>query len=149
MPNPEEISLRVAMKAAIFNEKNQLLILQVSKNHYNESARGKWDLPGGKIKPDESFMDGFRREVLEETGVKDFETVKPFAVDEWWPMIKGTKTHIIATFFICKVKSGRGVSLTVNEHDSYAWISADDIDSFDFYVQEKEVARAAFKEITS
>ncbi len=142
-----EVSLRVAMKAAIFNDRNQLLILNVSKNHYNEPTRGKWDLPGGKVKPDEPFMDGFRREVFEETGIEDFEVVKPFAVHEWWSMIKGVKTHIVATFFICRVKSVDSINLSVNEYDDYAWISAQDIDDFDFLTPEGTVARAAFKEI--
>jgi len=146
MSDQAETSLRVAMKAAIFNEKSQLLILQVSKNHYNESAREKWDLPGGKIKADEPFMNGFRREILEETGLKNFEIIRPFSVQEWWPMIKGTKTHIVATFFICKVKSDVNIRLSENEHDNFVWITTDEIDNYDFQIPGREVAYAAFAE---
>jgi 8-oxo-dGTP pyrophosphatase MutT (NUDIX family) len=39
--------------------------------------RGKWDLPKGKVNPDETFTEAAVREVTEETGLHKFEIITP------------------------------------------------------------------------
>ena len=137
--------MRVAAKALIFNDQNQLLMLRYHKNHYNEHARGKWDITGGKIKSDEKFADGLAREVFEETGLTELKIEAPVFVSEWWPMARGggIRIHIVAVFMICRTSGGE-VKLN-EEHDEFAWVTKDDIGKYDIMPEEVDAIEAAFK----
>lgn len=56
-----------AAGGAIFNEKGQVLMI---------FRRGLWDLPKGKIEPDESIQQAALREVAEEVGLQDVEILE-------------------------------------------------------------------------
>jgi len=53
--------LRKAARAVLFNDKNEIAILYVSKNNYHK-------LPGGAFEMGEDVADALKREVLEEVG---------------------------------------------------------------------------------
>lgn len=57
----------ISVYAIIRNEKGEFLLLRRSENSHTNP--GKWDLPGGKVNPDESLKEGVVREVWEETGI--------------------------------------------------------------------------------
>lgn len=57
----------ISVYALIRNEKGEFLLLRRSEN--SRTNPGKWDLPGGKVNPDESLKEGVVREVWEETGI--------------------------------------------------------------------------------
>ena len=48
----------------IVKKDNKYLLVQEAK----ESCRGKWNVPAGHLEPNETFMDGAKREVFEECG---------------------------------------------------------------------------------
>ncbi|EFX70574.1 8-oxo-dGDP phosphatase NUDT18-like isoform X3 [Daphnia pulex] len=58
-------SVCYVVMAVIINEKNEILMMQEAKS----SCAGQWYLPAGRVEPNESIMDAFKREVLEETGL--------------------------------------------------------------------------------
>ena len=138
----KKINLRVAAKAVIMNDKNQILILR-EDSHDESTQAGLYGLPGGRINTDESFFDGLKREVLEETGLK-VEAIKPVFVGEWWPTIKGVKTHIVAVFILCRTKSTT-VKLS-EEHDDFVWLDAADFAKYKFMPPDDEVALSVFKD---
>lgn len=53
--------IRKAARAVIFNNKDEVAILHVSKHNYHK-------LPGGGIEKDETVLNALNREILEETG---------------------------------------------------------------------------------
>jgi ADP-ribose pyrophosphatase YjhB (NUDIX family) len=56
---------------ANFIEKdNKILLIQESFSHRIESARGKWNLPAGRLDPNENIFTCAKREGEEETGLK-------------------------------------------------------------------------------
>lgn len=55
--------IRKAARAIMFNEKDEIAILHVSKNNHHK-------LPGGGIEKDETILNALNREILEETGYK-------------------------------------------------------------------------------
>lgn len=61
---------------------------------------GRWEPPGGVLELDETFEDGVRREVLEETGIH-------IAVDELTGVYKNLTASIVALVFRCHPAGGR------------------------------------------
>ncbi|MDD3246822.1 MAG: NUDIX domain-containing protein [Methanosarcina sp.] len=57
----------ISVYALVLNEKGEFLLLRRSENSHTNP--GKWDLPGGKVNPDETLKEAVVREVEEETGI--------------------------------------------------------------------------------
>ncbi len=114
-----DVNLRVAAKAIITNEAGRILILREANTYTEGTNIGKFGLPGGRIEAAEPFFEGLAREVKEETGLT-VSTGSPVHVDEWWPVIRGVKTHIVGMFIACKPTAGELVMS--EEHDTYEWI---------------------------
>jgi 8-oxo-dGTP diphosphatase len=112
--------LRVAAKAIIVNEKDQILIVREASTYDEGTNIGHYGLPGGRVEIGESFMDGLKREVREEVSL-EIEPLYPVQVGEWHPVIKGRPHQIIAIFMACRVKAGT-ISLS-QEHDQFEWIN--------------------------
>ena len=61
----KSIQINVAVNC-IIKRKNKYLLVQQARP---EKAKGKWNLPGGKVDIGESFSDALIREVKEEVGL--------------------------------------------------------------------------------
>lgn len=127
----EEPVLYVAAKAILVNPEGKVLILREADATYEEGTMaGRYHgAIGGRIDPSETYAEGLRREVAEETGITDIEPLYPIYVGEWWPLIKGRKRHIVAIFTVCKVDSSE-IRLS-EEHDDYQWISLEETGIYD------------------
>ncbi|GAB2780358.1 (deoxy)nucleoside triphosphate pyrophosphohydrolase [Amycolatopsis magusensis] len=86
-------------------------------------ADGKWELPGGRVEPDESEVDALRRECLEEldAAITVRERVGPDV-----PLPGGSVLRIYAALIEPDVEP-RAV-----EHRDLRWLSAADLDSLDW-----------------
>jgi 8-oxo-dGTP diphosphatase len=127
MPEPKQVDkLFVAMKAFVVYE-GKVLVLQESTKYVDGTNAGKWDVPGGRVNPGESFRDALLREVKEETGL-DVEMGAPFMIGEWWPEVRGEQWQIIATFSICDAKSA-DVKLG-EDHAAFVWVEPKDYKNF-------------------
>ncbi|MBX9831309.1 NUDIX domain-containing protein [Candidatus Babeliales bacterium] len=110
---------RIATKAIIANEKNEILLVREAR--YDEGTNaGKHMLPGGRIEIGEPYLDGLKREVREETGL-EVAVGAPVFVGEWFPVIKGVPTQIVAVFFACRALSSHVVLSA--EHDQFMWVN--------------------------
>ena len=79
----------------------------------------KWDLPGGHLKKGENHVDGAKREVKEETNLE----------------ISGLKeenTEKNVVFLSTGQFSGK-IKLDLEENTEFQWISAENIDDFEFF----------------
>lgn len=81
-------------------------------------------------------MDGLKREVDEETGLR-IEIGKPVYVGEWRPIIKGVQNQIVGVFFLCKPLT-ENVRLS-EEHDEYKWVLPDEAHNYDLLPPEDKV----------
>ncbi|AAM30616.1 NUDIX hydrolase [Methanosarcina mazei] len=108
----------ISVYALIRNEKGEFLLLRRSEN--SRTNAGKWDLPGGKVNPDESLKEGVAREVWEETGI----TMVPGDI-AGQVNFELTEKKVIAIVF-----DGGYVVADVKlsyEHIEYSWVSLEKI----------------------
>ena len=85
-----------------------------------EQNKGKWEAPGGKIKPGEEPRQAVRREVLEETKIpckiiKEMETLRG----------KSDDVDCLCHVFLLEATTDE-VTLS-NEHDYYTWATPQEI----------------------
>lgn len=132
--------LRVAAKALLVNADGKILLLREANTYVEGTNIGRYGLPGGRINPNESYRDGLRREVEEETGIADFEIGEPLFVGEWSPVIKGVLHHIVAIFTLCPT-SAKQIRLS-DEHDAYVWVEPEKVSDYDVMGPEPEVIAA-------
>lgn len=136
MPGDKQIVQRIATKAVIVNEQRQILILREATTYEEGTNVGRYQLPGGRLDLGESYTDGLKREIGEETGLT-IEIGKPIYVGEWRPIIKGVQNHIIAIYFECKPLD-RQVRLS-DEHDDFKWVMPSEITQFDIIPPDDKV----------
>ncbi|MBI3290759.1 NUDIX domain-containing protein [Candidatus Falkowbacteria bacterium] len=113
-----EIKVFTATKAFV-SYQNKILILRESNKYQDGTNAGKYDVPGGRIKPGQRFDESLLREIKEETGL-EVKIGKPFFVNEWRPEKNGELWQIVGVFFECVAESDR-ISLS-EDHDDFKWI---------------------------
>ncbi len=106
----------VSVYALVRNEKGEFLLLRRSEN--SRTNPGKWDLPGGKVNPDESLKEGVIREVWEETGISIVPGNIAGEVNFELPEKKVIAIVFDGGYVIADVKLSY-------EHMEYAWISSE------------------------
>lgn len=108
----------VSVYALIRNEKGEFLLLRRSEN--SRTNPGKWDLPGGKVNPDESLKEGVVREVWEETGISIAPADVAGQVNFELPEKKVIAIVFNGGYVIADVKLS-------DEHMEYSWVSLKEI----------------------
>lgn len=97
---------------------NKILITRRSNTDH---ADGAWELVYGRIDNHEELTQGLKREVFEETGLKDLKVLKVLRI---WHFYRGEQTADKETYgvtFICQAQSDQ-IKLN-SEHSHYRWVS--------------------------
>jgi 8-oxo-dGTP diphosphatase len=121
-----EPKLFIATKAFIVHN-GKVLILRESPKYGAGTNIGRYDVVGGRLNPGEKWDDGLLREIKEETGLS-VKIGKPFAVNEWRPVVKGEQWHVVGVFIECHAEAPSVVMDT--EHDHYEWIEPKDYQKY-------------------
>jgi 8-oxo-dGTP diphosphatase len=87
-------------------------------------GEGTWTMPGGKLDFGESFEDGIRREVMEETGIK-LNEIKVICVNN----NKNEHAHFITIGLYCDDFEGEPQILEPDEIVEWQWFSLDNLPS--------------------
>jgi 8-oxo-dGTP diphosphatase len=108
---------------AFLNRGGKILILRESNQYQDGSNTAQYDVPGGRIEPEEELLSALKREVFEESGLTLFgatpfyeSTVQIQRGDDIW--------EIHRIYFACKAEDGDVV--LSNDHDEYQWIDPAD-----------------------
>jgi len=121
-----EIKLFAAMRAFIkFGDK--VLILRESSDYKDGANASRYDVVGGRITPGERFDESLLREIKEETGL-NVKVGRPFAVNEWRPIVRGEQYHVVGTFFECESSTDKVV--LSEDHDDHQWIKPEEYKNY-------------------
>ncbi len=108
----------ISVYALVRNEKGEFLLLRRSENSHTNP--GKWDLPGGKVNPDETLKEAVVREVEEETGISIYPGEIAGEVNFELPEKRVIAIVFNGGYVIAEVKLSY-------EHIEYAWTSLERI----------------------
>ena len=117
----------VAVRSVIIS-KGKVLILRETSTYEGGTNHGKYDFPGGKIKPGETIDEALRRETKEECGLQ-IVPGKLIAVEEWRPKVPEGQLQIFGLFYICTLRPHFEVVLG-RDHDDHKWIEPRDFEEY-------------------
>src|SRR5687767_283888 len=84
----------------------------------------KWEFPGGKVNPNESYEDCLRRELLEELGLHTRIKQRLEPSTHQYP------TFLITLYpFVCSIEAGEP---ELREHSALRWLSASELRTLDW-----------------
>jgi len=109
MPDTPKHSVSVA--GIVVDDQDRVLLIQRRDN-------GHWEPPGGVLELDETFEQGVRREVLEETGIH-------VDVERLTGVYKNLKRGIVALVFRCSPAAGHPRETA--ESSTVKWVKMSDI----------------------
>lgn len=114
------MKLQVGVKVLIKNKNEQYLFLRRTKIMPGKTAP-YWDIPGGRIEPDEALLMALEREVKEETGLRLTST--PQLVGAQDIFVPTADLHVVRLTYIA---NGTGDVVTSDEHEESQWVSLDE-----------------------
>jgi len=74
--NNKILPLRTGVGIIVLNSQNKIFVGKRKDNPFD-----KWQMPQGGVDPDELLLQAMKRELLEETSIKNIEVLKEF--DQW------------------------------------------------------------------
>lgn len=124
----------------VFNEKNEILLIQEAKEH----SRELWFLPAGKVKEGESIIDGLLRETKEEAGIE----VEPLSlmrlehlINKVYIEVEPTSIDIFRFIIVSKPKDTNEELKSVESKDSIQakWCKIEDVFNGKYKLRSYEV----------
>ena len=103
----------VSVAGIVVRDDDRVLVIRRDDN-------GQWEAPGGVLELDESFEDGVRREVLEETGLK-------VTVERLTGVYKNLTHGIVALVYRCRPADGDAHSTA--EAREVRWMTREEVQS--------------------
>ncbi len=125
------MNLQVGVKA-LLQQDGKFLFLRRNKDF--KAGPQKWDIPGGRIEPEEPLEEALAREITEETGLVLKSLEKLLAAQDIFVEVKNL--HVVRLTYSA---SAEGDVVISDEHDEHRWMSLDEIlaePNVDSYLQQ-------------
>lgn len=162
------MSPRPVVAAAIVDSLRAPTRLLCAARAYPPRLRGRYELPGGKLEPDEAPLEGLAREIREElsTEIRVGEQVRapssgdgdasPVGADgtgdgpyigadgdaspgpSWWPILEGRVMGV----WLAEVAPGSPAPTASGSHCSLEWVRLDQVEALDWIGHDLDVVRA-------
>lgn len=101
----------------------KILILQ--RNSTVDWQAGVWEVVYGRLAQSEGLEEGLSREIYEETGITQYETISIVRV---WHIFRGSRrsaeNELIGITYYCKTKASE--IILSSEHSLYHWVTVED-----------------------
>ncbi|HUC89512.1 MAG TPA: NUDIX domain-containing protein [Patescibacteria group bacterium] len=127
--NIAEDCFHLGLKGLIRNNEGKILLLQVNKEKLDKTKESYWDIPGGRIKRGETAEDALRREIEEETGIRDITSIRPFSMtlsNIRIPQPRKQDVGLVLWVFTCNATIIDDVVLS-DEHIELGWFTPQEV----------------------
>jgi len=118
-----EEKFHVGVKALVVNDKNEILVLMTNPEEAGHYHPKHWDLPGGRIKKNDSIEDTLRKEIAEELGIDNVMILEHFDthISNLKIPVDGEMVGLLMVIYKCKLPDEK-IKLSF-EHLEYKWTS--------------------------
>jgi 8-oxo-dGTP diphosphatase len=126
------MNLQVGVKLLIKNGQGKYLFVRRAPS-FKPGEEQKWDIPGGRIEPDEPLEAALAREVREETGLT-VSMARLLAAQDIF--VKEKQLHVVRLTYIGTTE-GEKISIS-DEHSEYKWMDRAEVikEPLDRYIME-------------
>lgn len=114
------MQLQVGVKALIRNEAGEYLFIRRSEK-LAEDKQTRWDIPGGRIKPEEALIDALIREIDEETGLSLSGEPTILAAQDIF--VSSADLHVVRLTYVTDAEGSLRLS---DEHTDTMWMSIEE-----------------------
>lgn len=108
--------LQVGVKLLVQDSEGRYLFLKRAKSY--KSGTQPWDIPGGRINPDEPILEALAREVYEETGMRMAPNPALLAAQDIF--VPEKDLHVVRLTY---AGSAVGEITISDEHAEYRWMT--------------------------
>ena len=123
-----EQKFHVGVKAFIVNDANKILILKTNPKEAGHYHPEHWDLPGGRIKINDSIEETLRKEIEEELGIDNIEILGHFDthISNLKIPLENETVSLLMIVYKCKLPDYNKEFNLSFEHLEYQWASVDE-----------------------
>jgi 8-oxo-dGTP diphosphatase len=112
------MNLQVGVKALIKNSNGEYLFIRRSTTLATDVSEPSWDIPGGRIEPDEYLLEALRREVQEEIGHEVQST--PMLIKAQDIFVTTKDLHVVRLTY--RLTEDVEDIILSDEHEEYVWV---------------------------
>jgi 8-oxo-dGTP diphosphatase len=109
----------------------------VARRRQGGDLGGKWEFPGGKVRPGESHADTLKREYLEELSVS-VEVGKKIGEAKF---VHGNTCFFLSALLVTLQSEG----FSLKEHSEYRWVPFAELEELDFADSDRQIFPAIKK----
>ncbi len=124
----KETVFHIGIKALIFNERKEVLVLRAGPAELKYQKTEFWDLPGGRIQEGSDIKDTLLREIEEELGVSGREIEIGDLFDASMANFKASSDpplSLMLVTYVCRLKGKHEFKLS-DEHSEHRWARIDE-----------------------
>lgn len=119
-----EDKYHLGIKALIKNKEGKYLLLKVNKKALKGyTGEAYWDIPGGRVQKGDTVENTLKREIEEETGIKNISEPKPITMvlSNIRIPLDTYDVGLILSIYECEINENEQIKLS-EEHTTFAWL---------------------------